>query len=208
MYKKKIIIFDLDGVLINSKRNMIDTIKKTNKFCGIHINFHEYEKYIGMPFNKILNKIGIKNNQNKIQKIYKKFSLQNILKVKIKLNVLKQIKRLYEKYDLAIFTSKDKERTLKVLGKDKKYFRFVITPEDIKKGKPNPEGLKKIKRKGNYKIKDMIYVGDTMFDFLAAKKINIKYLHLKSNFDIIKFKLNKKYIFKNFTKLSNYLERI
>ena len=54
----------------------------------------------------------------------------------------------------------------------------------------------------------MIYVGDTMFDFLAAKKINIKYLHLKSNFDIIKFKLNKKYIFKNFTKLSNYLERI
>lgn len=208
MYKKKIIIFDLDGVLINSKRNMIDTIKKTNKFCGIHIKFHEYEKYIGMPFNKILNKIGIRNNQNKIQKIYKKFSLQNILKVKIKLNVLKQIKRLYEKYDLAIFTSKDKERTLKVLGKDKKYFRFVITPEDIKKGKPNPEGLKKIKRKGNYKIKDMIYVGDTMFDFLAAKKINIKYLHLKSNFDIIKFKLNKKYIFKNFTKLSNYLERI
>ena len=61
MYKKKIIIFDLDGVLINSKRNMIDTIKKTNKFCGIYIKFHEYEKYIGMPFEKILNKIGIKN---------------------------------------------------------------------------------------------------------------------------------------------------
>ena len=208
MYNKKIIIFDLDGVLINSKRNMIDTIKKTNKFCGIHIKFHEYEKYIGMPFNEILNKIGIKKDQKKIQRIYKKFSLQNILKVKIKFKVLKEVKRLYKKYDLAIFTSKDKVRTLKVLGKDKKYFRFIVTPEDIKKGKPNPEGLKKIKAKGNYKIKDMFYVGDTMFDFLAAKKINIKYLHLKSNFDIIKFKLNKKYVFKSFTNLSNYLMKI
>ena len=208
MYKKKIIVFDLDGVLINSKDNMIDKIKKTNKFCNINIKFKEYEKYIGLPFNKILYNVGIKKEHEKIKRIYKKFSFKNISKVKIKIKILKEIKKLNKKYDLAIFTSKDKLRTLKVLGKDKKYFRFIVTPEDVQKGKPNPEGLKKIKTNGNYKIKNMFYVGDTKFDFLAAKKVNIKYLHLKSNFDTIKFNYNKKYIFKNFTQLSIYLNGV
>jgi HAD superfamily hydrolase (TIGR01549 family) len=206
MYKKKIIIFDLDGVLINSKRNMIETIRETNKICNIEIKFDEYQKYIGLPFKKILDKIGIKKDHEKISKIYKKFSIKNIIRVKIKDNVLKEIKKLNKNFDLAIFTSKDKLRTLKVLGKDKKYFRFIITPEDIKKGKPNPEGLRKIKIKGNYKIKNMFYVGDTKFDFLAAKKINIKYLHMISNFNTIKFKYNNKYIFKSFRQLSSFLE--
>jgi HAD superfamily hydrolase (TIGR01549 family) len=208
MSKKKIVIFDLDGVLINSKQNMIETLKKTNKFCNIDIKFKEYEKFVGLPFKDILIKVGIKKDFAKIQEIYKKFSLKNILKVRIKTNVIKKIKILKQKYDLAIFTSKDKMRTLKVLGKDKYHFKFIVTPEDIKKGKPNPEGLKKIKVKGNYKIKDMYYVGDTNFDYLAAKKINMKYLHLRSNFDNKKIKFKKKHIFKSFIKLSNYLENI
>jgi HAD superfamily hydrolase (TIGR01549 family) len=206
MCKKKIIIFDLDGVLINSKINMIQTIRETNKYCNTEIKFEEYQKYIGLPFKTILDKIGVKRDHEKISRIYKKFSIKNIIRVKIKNEVRKELKKLKKKFDLAIFTSKDKLRTLKVLGKDKRYFKFIITPDDIKKGKPNPEGLQKIKIKGNYKIKNMFYVGDTKFDYLAAKKMNIKYLHMISNFNTIKFSYNDKYIFKSLKQLSRFLE--
>ena len=63
--KKKIslILFDLDGVLINSKPNMKISWNKVRKKFNIKKNFSEYSKYIGYPFFKILNKLSIKKNQ-------------------------------------------------------------------------------------------------------------------------------------------------
>ena len=65
------------------------------------------------------------------------------------------LKKLKKKYFLAIFTSKDKIRTLKIL---KRYniFSTIITSDDVKYGKPNPEGLLKILNKVKIKKKILI----------------------------------------------------
>ena len=52
--KKKILIFDLDGVLINSISNMKISWNSTSKKFDLNINFEEYKKNIGLPFKKIL----------------------------------------------------------------------------------------------------------------------------------------------------------
>ena len=57
MENLKLIIFDLDGVLINSLKNMEYALKNTNKKLGLNLKFSRYKKYIGLPFFEILRKI-------------------------------------------------------------------------------------------------------------------------------------------------------
>ena len=57
--KKKLIVFDLDGVLIDSKSNMnaawIAVMEKHN----IQVTFEEYFQLIGRPFVDILSALSI-----------------------------------------------------------------------------------------------------------------------------------------------------
>ena len=202
---KNIIIFDLDGVLIDSRNNMISALKLTNKTHNLEIKFSEYEKYVGLPFKDILLNLGIKKNFKSIKKTYSFNSNKKIKLIKFNKNVIKVLKKLKTSFDLAIYTSKDKRRTHKVLGYYKNLFKIILTPEDVKKGKPNIEGLMKIKKIGNYSKKNMFYIGDSQFDYLMAKKMKIKYFHFLSNYksNKIKNKIHKIRNFNNLCKIFN-----
>ena len=55
--KKKIFIFDLDGVLINSKKNMENSWLVVRKNFLIKKTFKDYEKFIGLKFLRDTSKI-------------------------------------------------------------------------------------------------------------------------------------------------------
>ena len=57
--KIKYFIFDLDGVLLDSRSNMKSAWSGVKKEMSINREFKEYEKYIGLPFQKILSKLKI-----------------------------------------------------------------------------------------------------------------------------------------------------
>ena len=80
--KYKMIIFDLDGVLIDSKINMNISWNKLKKELNINVSFNEYFKYIGFPFKTILKKLKISQNHNKIQQQFIKNSIDNLRKIK------------------------------------------------------------------------------------------------------------------------------
>ena len=195
--KKKIIIFDLDGVLINSIKNMRIALKKTSKKTGTKLNFKEYTKHLGLPFEEIMRKMNIKNNINLIKKNYESFSEENLNKIIIEKNIITELNKLKKNYDLSVFTSINRRRTLKILNKYK-LFKCIITADDVKKGKPNPEGLKKIISYFKTNRKNCTYVGDSLYDYLASNAIKIKYLHANWGYDK---KLFKK---KNFEKIYNF----
>ncbi|WP_075483190.1 HAD family hydrolase [Candidatus Pelagibacter communis] len=172
----KLIIFDLDGVLINSFTNMRIALKRLSFYLKEKIDFNIYKENIGLPFEKIMQNMKIKGDHKKIKERYIKFSEQNLKKIKISKNNLKILRRIRKYHKLAIFTSKDRKRTLKIL---KRYnlFNTYITADDVINGKPNPEGLLKIIKKFKVEKKNCYYVGDTIYDFYAAKNAKINYLH-------------------------------
>ena len=175
-FKQKLIIFDLDGVLINSLPNMKFALANTAIHINQKISFKRYRKYIGLPFEKILRELNVKGDYKKIKSLYSMYSMKKINKLKIDRKKLYSLKKLKKKYFLAIFTSKDKIRTLKIL---KRYniFSTIITSDDVKYGKPSPEGLLKILKKVKIKKKNTYFIGDTIFDFKAARAAKINYLH-------------------------------
>ena len=63
-FKQKLIIFDLDGVLINSLPNMKFALANTAIHINQKISFKRYRKYIGLPFEKILRELNVKGDYN------------------------------------------------------------------------------------------------------------------------------------------------
>ena len=96
--KEKLIIFDLDGVLLNSLPNMKYALANTESHIKQKLSFEKYKKYIGLPFEKILKELNIVGDYKKIKHLYSAYSLKKISKLKIdnkKLQILKKLKKKY-----------------------------------------------------------------------------------------------------------------
>jgi phosphoglycolate phosphatase len=175
--KIKVIIFDLDGVLIDSLKNMNLAINQVNKEMKLNISFVKYKNFLGLPFEIIMKKIGIKKNIKNVKKNYLKYSNKNLGQIFIKKKLLSNLNKLSKVYKIAVFTSKDYARSNKILKKYK-IFDYIVSSDDVKKGKPNPEGLIKIKRKFKVNSSQCIFFGDSMYDYKASKIAKISYVHV------------------------------
>ena len=79
------ILFDFDGVLIDSLPAMEIAWKSVQNKYGILNTFVDYKKYIGLPFKEILKQLNIdKKYHEGIKEHYSKITSQN--KKLIKLN--------------------------------------------------------------------------------------------------------------------------
>jgi HAD superfamily hydrolase (TIGR01549 family) len=175
-FKKKLIIFDLDGVIINSLVNMRISWNYVSKKYKLNIKFSEYKKYIGLPFNEILINLNILKNQDILFNEYNKISKKNLNRIFFYKNIKSTFKILRSRHYLAVFTSKNKERTNIILSKLNVNFDAVVTPEDIEKAKPHPEGVKKIINIVNISSKQTYFVGDSVYDEICAKKAKVNFI--------------------------------
>ena len=175
LIKKKLIIFDLDGVLINSLPNMVYSWNAVKKKFNLKSTFKDYRKFIGLPFYEILSKLKINKLKKEIFNTYNKNSTMRFNKIKVYKGTNEVLKKIKKKNYIAIFTSKNEKRTKLILRKIKINFDMVITPEYLLKGKPHPEGINIIKKNFKTLNKNTFYVGDTEFDRLAAEKAGINF---------------------------------
>ncbi len=196
--KKSLIIFDLDGVIFDSKKNMESAWNKTTKKFNLKVNFPKYFSKIGMPFLKILESLGIKAN-HKIYECFRDESLKKIDLIKPYKYVLNEFKYLKKKkIKFSIVTSKDYKRSKFLLNKFKIRPCSIHCPNKNLRGKPYPDQLLYSLKKNKVKARDAWFVGDTKIDYMAAKNAKIKFIFAKYGYG----KDNK--LYKN--KISNFKE--
>jgi phosphoglycolate phosphatase len=196
----KLIIFDLDGVIFNSKENMKKSWKDVKTKLQLKVSFKTYFNNVGLPFKKILQNLNIKKkNFLEAEKIYKKSSIDNFHLIKTYPYVYSTINYLKKKkYTLAVLTSKDRSRTLKLLKKFNLNFKYVQCPTKNGLGKPNPGILNLLQKKLKFKRKYIYYIGDTYLDYQFSKKSKINFIFSNYGYGKLKNKSVKK-----ISKLSN-----
>ncbi len=197
----KLIIFDVDGVLINSKQNMKLAFKKMCKKNKIqNLIFDNYFKKIGIPFSKIMMSLGVKNNIERLKKDYFNFSLDLRKKIKPYEGVYKTLKILQKNYCIAIVTSKSKKNAKNFLNFffPSINFKVICSPNKTLKPKPYPHMLLYVCKKLRIQPSNSIYVGDTFFDYKASKGSKMKFVlaqygylpndkRIKTNYKLKKF---------------------
>ena len=186
---KKLFLFDLDGVLVDSKKNMEKSWSMVNKKFKYNKNFKQYFSKIGIPFEKILFKLNIKRDLENAKLLYQKTSIKNEKLIRLYPKVKKILKLLIEDGNkVGIVTSKDKKRSLKIIKKFKLKFSTVQCPEKNIKGKPNKDLIIRALAKTGFKNIDTYYIGDTNIDYITSKRANVNFIFAKYGYGRLKNK--------------------
>ena len=185
------ILFDFDGVLIDSLPAMKIAWKSVQNKYGISNTFVDYKKYIGLPFKEILKKLNIDKKYHKgIKEHYSKISSQN--KQLIKLNPYVNYTLDWLKGNLiktGIVTSKDKVRTFELVQYFQLNVEIVVTPELTKFGKPSSEPILFAAKNLKLNTNEIIFVGDMESDMNCALNANCNYLHYISGYQYLNYQM-------------------
>ncbi len=175
---KKLILFDLDGVLLNSKRNMELSWGAVCERHDVNVEFEDYFSNIGRPFKDILDILNINTDQADIEKTFNDVSTQLIDQVEFYEGVEFVLGQLANNnIKIGIVTSKNTIKTQKILDLLGFAFDIVQTPNDALKGKPAPDHILYAMSELNMNASDTLYIGDMDVDYEAAKRAHVNYVH-------------------------------
>ena len=178
------VLFDFDGVLIDSKPAMEIAWKSVQKEFNIKNNFSEYQKYIGLPFRNILMKMQI--NSELISSISNHYFLKTSQnKNLIKLNQYShEILNWLNSRNLftGLVTSKDQIRTYELVELFNLNLDLIVTPELTNKGKPYADPIIYTNKILKTNSKNTLFIGDMKSDMLCSKNSQCKYLHYMNGY--------------------------
>jgi len=172
----KAVIFDMDGVIVDSEPINYEVIRITFEKAGVKISKKEFiEEWIvkGTGSREAIKRHNIKMSSEDLQKIKKKIYL-DILKRKVKLkpNAKRTIINLHKKYKLALASQGHRYNIDIIVKKFKlsKFFQAIIGKQDVNKGKPNPEIFLKASKELKVKPEECLIIEDTEKGIIAAKR--------------------------------------
>ncbi len=213
MYKIKSIIFDLDGVLVETKDLHFKALNRSLLECkaNTQISYDEHIKiFDGLPTDeklKILNKDKrVDPSLNKKIKELKQIYTVKLLNTEIRYNpkVYSLIEKLSKKYQIAVATNAVRSTLDMCLKKlrIKKFIKFSISNEEVFNPKPHPEIYMKSMIEINAAPKETLIVEDSyvgryaaqdsgavLFPVKTIKDVNYKSIY---NFITLNDKLNTK----------------
>jgi phosphoglycolate phosphatase-like HAD superfamily hydrolase len=176
--KYKLLLFDMDGVLIDSRRNMELSWSAVEATFELNVPFEDYFKLIGRPFNDIMVELGLGGQADKIKRVYDVASSCRVDLIDTYGNCLEVVKKIKKMgFRIGVVTSKDKSRTLEIIKRLNLLFDVVECPEAKGRGKPNPDPLFRAMLKCHSDPSETLYIGDMDVDMEAAKRAGIDYMH-------------------------------
>ena len=189
------IIFDLDGVLINSKDIHFEALNSSLSKNSINyqISYEDHLKtYDGLPTKtklEILNKKKIfSKNLNKKIKDHKNLITRKLLNERIVYNkkIYSLFANLSKKFKIGIATNAIEE-TLKIALKKLKISKFVnfsLSTESIKNPKPHPEIYLRCIINLNSKPKNTLVLEDSHNGRISAKEAGARLMPIKNLSDV------------------------
>jgi phosphoglycolate phosphatase-like HAD superfamily hydrolase len=185
MAESQVLVFDMDGVLVDVTDSYRETIVRTvEHFAGQTISrdtIQDYKNQGGWNNDwalsqKICKDLGVDIPFAKIVDYFNWLFLeQGLIHRERWLPRNGLLDRLEDKFELAIFTGRTTEEAEITLNREKLRDRFLlVTANDVEREKPAPDGLLKIA--ALRPSKKLLYVGDTVDDARCARAAQVPFV--------------------------------
>ena len=185
----EILIFDVDGVLVDVRqtywRSAIETIRHLTGKRVTHAELHRWKSKPGNNDDwrmvaRWATALGKPTSYKQAQAAFAKFywgtggQPGNVSREEIIITA-EQLKRWAKHYELNLFTGRNRKEFEFTFAKwpGRKYFRKIVTMDDVESMKPSPEGLYKIL--GKRRPEKALYLGDNIDDALAAREAGVPF---------------------------------
>lgn len=173
-----IILFDLDGTLIDSTDAILESFHHTFDAHDFpHSQDEEIKALIGYPLDVMYSSLGVE--QEKVwdfvatyKENYRKISTQKTILLE---NAREAVIQASEFAELAVVTTKTAKYS-KVLMEHfglMKYFKILIGREDVQNPKPHAEPILKALEVFDIDKKEIWMIGDTKLDLISAKNAGV-----------------------------------
>lgn len=183
----KAIIFDMDGVIINSEPLHFKIEKELLEELGGNISDEELQSFAGTTdynmWSKFKEMFKLKPSVEELIEAKKERFMKRIDEVELVDNFMDFMLSAYEEgYILAIASSNNRRIVNAVVEKFQlgKYMKFIISGEEVRKGKPDPEIFLTAAKKMGVEPEACLVIEDAENGVKAAKAAGMKCIGLKN----------------------------
>ncbi len=176
----KAIVFDVDGVLIDSNKIIVEAYKKTAKELGLRIpSLHEIVDLMGRPLVEVVRTLWPKSDAELYVKEYRSLFMDENLVIHAIEGAVDAVREIRESgVRIGVLSGKTMFFIKKHLREARfviNWFEVIVSFETTKKHKPDPEPLLYAVNQLSVKPEETVYVGDAISDYKCAKNAKVKY---------------------------------
>ena len=185
----KAVIFDMDGVIIDSEPIHFEVDMQTMKDFGCSISKEELNKYVGTTneymWTDIKNKYKLDQSVEEIinyrsEMVTRKVIESDLIPIEGIADLLKELK--VKNIPAAIASSSPRDFIEVVVSKFQleDYFSCILSGEEVENGKPAPDIYVETAKKLGISPEECIVIEDSKNGVLAAKKAGMKCIGFKN----------------------------